>query len=51
MGATLSGVPLYAARGYAALEDLVVPLANGEALPIVRMEKRFSETRPIRAPR
>jgi len=51
MGATLSGVPLYAARGYAALEDLTVPLANGEALPIVRMEKRFPRTRPIRAPR
>jgi len=51
MGATLSGVPLYAARGYAALEDLTVPLANGEALPIVRMEKRFPEPLPIRAPR
>jgi GNAT superfamily N-acetyltransferase len=42
MGATLSGVPLYAARGYVALENLGVPLANGESLPIVRMEKRFS---------
>jgi GNAT superfamily N-acetyltransferase len=50
MGATLSGVPLYAARGYAALEDLSVPLANGEALPIVRMEKRFPDARPVRAP-
>jgi len=39
MGATLTGVPLYRARGYAAIEDLAVPLKNGEALPIVRMEK------------
>jgi len=41
MGATLTGVPLYAARGYVAIEDLEVPLANGERLPIVRMEKRI----------
>lgn len=39
MGATLTGVPLYQARGYVALENLTVPLANGETLPIVRMEK------------
>jgi GNAT superfamily N-acetyltransferase len=39
MGATLTGVPLYQARGYVARENLEVPLANGEALPIVRMEK------------
>jgi len=40
MGATLTGVPLYQARGYVAVENLEVPLANGETLPIVRMEKR-----------
>jgi len=40
MGATLTGVPFYQARGYACLENLEVPLANGESLPIVRMEKR-----------
>jgi len=51
MGATLSGVPLYAARGYISLEDLAVPLANGESLPIVRMEKRLAAPRPVRAPR
>ena len=51
MGSTLSGVPLYRARGYVALENLQVPLANGEALPIVRMEKRFPPTLPIRADR
>jgi GNAT superfamily N-acetyltransferase len=39
MGATLTGVPLYLARGYIACERLAVPLSNGEALPIVRMEK------------
>jgi GNAT superfamily N-acetyltransferase len=42
MGATLSGLPFYRARGYIALEELVVRLANGESLPIVRMEKRLS---------
>ena len=50
MGATLSGVPLYRARGYVALESLGVPLANGESLPIVRMEKIISDPPPIRAP-
>ena len=40
MGATLTGVPFYAAKGYVALEHLVVPLGGGESLPIVRMEKR-----------
>jgi GNAT superfamily N-acetyltransferase len=39
MGATLTGVPLYRARGYQALESLGVPLNNGETLPIVRMVK------------
>src|ERR1700680_1716654 len=36
MGATLTGVPLYQARGYVALENLEVPLGDGESLPIVR---------------
>ena len=45
MGATLTGVLLYQVRGYVALENLEVPLGNGESLPIVRMEKRIS--RPI----
>jgi GNAT superfamily N-acetyltransferase len=40
MGATLTGVPLYQARGYIAIEHIEVPLANGVTLPIVRMEKR-----------
>lgn len=40
MGATLTGVPLYRARGYVAIENLDVPLRNGESLVVVRMEKR-----------
>ena len=39
MGATLTGVPFYLARGYEPLEDLQVPLEEGENLPIVRMAK------------
>jgi len=39
MGATLTGVALYKARGYREVEEIEVPLANGESLPIVRMEK------------
>jgi GNAT superfamily N-acetyltransferase len=40
MGATLTGVPLYKARGYVVLENLAVQLPGGESLPIIRMEKR-----------
>ena len=40
MGATLSGVAFYKAKGYAAVENQEVPLGNGELLPIVKMEKR-----------
>jgi GNAT superfamily N-acetyltransferase len=39
MGATLTGVPFYKAKGYLELETLKVPLGDGEALPIVRMGK------------
>ena len=41
MGATLTGVPMYRARGYTEMENLEVPLGNGETLPIVRMGKRI----------
>jgi len=41
MGATLTGVPMYAARGYQEIEHIMVPLKNGELLPVVRMTKRF----------
>ena len=39
MGATLSGVPFYRAKGYAEIENQSVPLAKGETLPIIRMSK------------
>jgi N-acetylglutamate synthase-like GNAT family acetyltransferase len=39
MGATLTGVALYKARGYREAEHLEVALGDGEVLPIVRMEK------------
>lgn len=44
MGATLTGVPLYRARGYVEMERLGVPLGKGEALSIVRMEKRVVDS-------
>ncbi len=39
MGATLSGVAFYRAMGYVEVENQSAPLANGEVLPIVKMEK------------
>jgi len=39
MGATLTGVPLYRRRGYAEVERIDLPLANGETVPIVKMTK------------
>ncbi len=39
MGATLTGVPFYRARGYIELERMTVPLSNGESLAIVRMAR------------
>jgi GNAT superfamily N-acetyltransferase len=44
MGATLTGVPFYRAKGYTALEELMVALPGGESLPIVRMGKPISRT-------
>jgi GNAT superfamily N-acetyltransferase len=44
MGATLTGVPFYAARGYRASDRFNVPLTNGETLPIVRMKKTLPGT-------
>ncbi|MGA9143122.1 MAG: GNAT family N-acetyltransferase [Candidatus Acidiferrales bacterium] len=41
MGATLTGVKLFGAKGYVALENIVVPLKNGEGLPVVRMSKQL----------
>jgi len=39
MGATLTGVPLYARHGYIEVERLALPFSNGDSLPIVRMVK------------
>jgi hypothetical protein len=39
MGATLTGVPLYLARGYQIFERMEVPLTNGHTLGVVRMAK------------
>ena len=39
MGATLSGVAFYRAKGYVEIEKQNVTLGNGEQLPIVRMAK------------
>jgi GNAT superfamily N-acetyltransferase len=46
MGATLSGVAFYKAKGYSAVENQQAPLANGESLAIVRMAKRIAP--PVR---
>jgi hypothetical protein len=40
MGATLTGVPFYSAKGYVVLESIEALLKNGESLAVVRMEKR-----------
>jgi GNAT superfamily N-acetyltransferase len=42
MGATLTGVPLYERYGYRPVEEIELPLSNGETLPIVKMAKSFS---------
>ncbi len=40
MGATLTGVPFYRAKGYLPLGAEEVPMGNGLTLPIVRMAKQ-----------
>jgi GNAT superfamily N-acetyltransferase len=39
MGATLTGIPFYRARGYTESDHLSVPLPGGESLAVVRMVK------------
>lgn len=46
MGATLSGVPFYKAKGYTELENQEAPLGNGKSLPIVRMGKKIKTAQP-----
>lgn len=43
MGATLTGVPMYTACGYAKDQTIEVPLANGLSLTVVRMSKTISD--------
>ena len=44
MGATLTGVPFYLAKGYSTVENLEVSMPSGESLPIVRMCKTVGES-------
>ncbi len=44
MGATLSGVPFYATRGYAATGRADVALSTAESLPVVLMERSLETT-------
>ena len=41
MGATLTSVPFYKAKGYEPVEDQAAPLSNGQTLPIVKMTKKI----------
>lgn len=41
MGSTLTGVSLYALRGYVERERVEIPLPNGAVLPVVRMTKNL----------
>jgi len=43
MGATLSGVAFYKAKGYLEIENQQVPLSNGEVLPTVKMTKEIKQ--------
>ncbi len=40
MGATLTGAKLFGVKGYVAVKPISIPLANGESLPVIHMEKR-----------
>jgi GNAT superfamily N-acetyltransferase len=43
MGATLTGIPFYRAKGYVELDAIEVPLGDGLTLPIIRMGKRVGK--------
>ena len=45
MGATLTGVPLYRARGYIELERIDVPMSGRQSLTVIRMGKTISTDR------
>ena len=42
MGATLTGVPFYRAKGYQDAGEVRVPLGDGASMPIVRMTKSIA---------
>ncbi|HLZ41398.1 MAG TPA: GNAT family N-acetyltransferase [Candidatus Sulfotelmatobacter sp.] len=44
MGATLSGMAFYRAKGYKEVENQEVLLGNGERLPIVKMAKQIRDS-------
>jgi GNAT superfamily N-acetyltransferase len=39
MGSTLAGVPLYKVKGYEAIEEIDVPVAQGRSISVMRMVK------------
>ena len=39
--ATLTGVKLFRVRGYEPVEEILLPLSNGENLPVIRMTKQL----------
>jgi len=41
LGATLPGVPLYEAMGYQVIENIDVPMPDGEVLTVVKMRKEL----------
>lgn len=50
MGATLTGAKLFRARGYMPLENIEVPLKNGETLPVIRMAKEQRSQKRVAQP-
>ena len=43
MGATLSGIAFYRAKGYVEIEGEAVVLQNGETLAIMKMAKQIAK--------
>jgi GNAT superfamily N-acetyltransferase len=43
MGATLTGVKLFGARGYVEMERIALDVGGGESIQVVRMEKRVGD--------
>jgi GNAT superfamily N-acetyltransferase len=43
MGATLTGAKLFRVRGYVPVQNLEIPLSNGQSFPIIQMEKQVRD--------